>query len=222
MDRTRMPTGAVLPNPRRNIVREIPNARLSISCLTITSTVTAGGCALCRGVPFLRAARGKIRAHSLRQMPQGASSGVQLPDKEFRLELSGKTLRAVCRKACGRDPGSCSPPSLDLFDPARVAGVVRARTRLAEPAVPNRVFAVSGNGRKLGNKTREIFQGKRRGIPLLMPPPPIPPEPLASMPSVPTPRSPMMLFPVTERGKASLFAWSSIQVPAKLIGSSAA
>jgi len=31
------------------------------------------------------------------------------------------------------------------------------------------LFAVSGNGRKLGNKTREIFQGKRRGIPLLFP-----------------------------------------------------
>jgi hypothetical protein len=38
---TRMPAGAALPNPGRNIVRGIPNARLSTSCLTITSTGTS-------------------------------------------------------------------------------------------------------------------------------------------------------------------------------------
>ena len=85
-------------------------------------------------------------------MPQGASSGIFLPDKEFLLELSGKILRAVCRKTCRRDPGSCSTPSLDLFNPARAARIVRARAFPVKPAVLNclclNTANLSGPGRQ--------------------------------------------------------------------------
>jgi len=72
-------------------------------------------------------------------MSQGASPGVQLPDKKFLLELPGQALRAVRRKTRPRDPRPRPAPSLDLFHPARAAWVVRARAPFAQPAVPNRV-----------------------------------------------------------------------------------
>ncbi len=71
-------------------------------------------------------------------MPQGTSSCLLLPDKEFLFELSGQALSPVCRKTCGRDPRPRPASSLDLFHPSSAARSVRARACTAESAVPNR------------------------------------------------------------------------------------
>jgi hypothetical protein len=61
-------------------------------------TFTAGGGALCRGVLIVWETSRRLRAHSLHEMWERASSGVFLPHEEFLLQLPGQALCPVCRK----------------------------------------------------------------------------------------------------------------------------
>jgi hypothetical protein len=62
----------------------------------------------------LRAPSGRFRPHSLRKIPQGASSGVFLPDKEF-LPISPLDTSAVCPQFLRRLQGSDAPGRTQFF-----------------------------------------------------------------------------------------------------------
>jgi hypothetical protein len=69
------------------------------------------------------------------KMSQRTSFGVLLSHKKFLPKLSIETRHPIRRKTHFGNPRSCSPPPLDLFDPARFARPVRARTLVARLAL---------------------------------------------------------------------------------------